>query len=165
MGPTPCPLPLRFKQAQWEGEKKSNRDSPGGGCWRSLTRGYCRFAPPGRSNSRAARGENERGTVSRSYATMGAGFIRPTKYLNQKINDVRRQNRRCVRHHQNLHGVNLHHRRFHDEQCDGALNDGLNDGGTNQSYPCFRRTKPKNRRIRRALPDDEIYGGVRRGPE
>src|SRR5882724_557236 len=57
MEPTP-PSPLPSK---WEGANKSNRPTPGGGCYRSLTRGYPLLAPNGAAKCRASRGQNELG--------------------------------------------------------------------------------------------------------
>src|SRR5260370_40623486 len=42
------PSPLPFAGCSWKGADKFDHDTPGGGCYRSLTRGYCRFAPLGR---------------------------------------------------------------------------------------------------------------------
>src|SRR6266566_4447682 len=47
--------------SKWEGANKSNRPTPGGGCYRSLTRGYPLLAPNGAAKCRASRGQNELG--------------------------------------------------------------------------------------------------------
>src|SRR5258708_395716 len=72
----PTPLPPSHQNGR--GANKSNHPTPGGGCYRSLTRGYLLLAPNGAAKCRASRGQNALGsgvknTPARSHLLLWQG--------------------------------------------------------------------------------------------